>query len=112
MQRSPGYGTASPVRPALKNAIHCWMDSCREYDVVERHHIAIDAPADVVMAAAREMDVVGALRLRRPFSKGENWSCASDRSRPVCGEVSSRRRCQWDGVCWPSARDAKLSSER
>ena len=41
------------------------------YDVVERHHIAISAPADVVMAAARDMDMAGSPVVRAIFRARE-----------------------------------------
>lgn len=41
------------------------------YDVVERHHIAIRAPADVVMAAARDMDMAGSPVARAIFKTRE-----------------------------------------
>src|SRR5688572_23314167 len=37
------------------------------YDVVERHHVAIRAPAEVVLAAARGMDMAGSPVARAIF---------------------------------------------
>ena len=41
------------------------------YDVVERHHIAVRAPAAVVMAAARDMDMAGSPVARAIFRARE-----------------------------------------
>jgi hypothetical protein len=41
------------------------------YEVVERHHIAVAAPADVTLAAAREMNLMDA-PIVRAISRAEN----------------------------------------
>jgi hypothetical protein len=41
------------------------------YEAVERHHVEIAAPADLVMAAAREMDVAGSPVARAIFKARE-----------------------------------------
>ena len=41
------------------------------YEVVERHHIAVDAPADVTLAAAAEMDVSQSAIVRAIFRARE-----------------------------------------
>jgi hypothetical protein len=54
-----------------------------QYDVVERHHTAIDAPAAVVMAAATEMDIAGSPIAKAIFKAREIVMRAGPRKRRI-----------------------------
>jgi hypothetical protein len=51
------------------------------YDVVERHHIAVDAPPGVTSAAAREVDLMQS-RLARAIFKGRELAMGAPRIAP------------------------------
>jgi hypothetical protein len=62
-----------------------------EYDVCERHQIAVDAPADVTLAAAREIDLNDSVIVRAIF-KGRELIMRSK------AEVSPRPRGMFEGM--------------
>jgi hypothetical protein len=56
------YGHASPPRPDEQDPL---LDQfMTTYEIAERHHVRVDAPADVTLAAASEMDLQGSYVVR------------------------------------------------
>ena len=50
------------------------------YDVVERHHMDVDAPADVTFAASMDMDLEDSPIIRAIFKGRESLLGADDRA--------------------------------
>lgn len=63
-----GHPTASPDSDAHDDLLDRFLP---RYDVVERHHIAVDAPADATLAAARNVDLLGSWTARAIFRARE-----------------------------------------
>jgi hypothetical protein len=85
------YGRVSPpAREEQDPLLDTFMPA---YDVVERHHVRIDAPAAVTLAAAREMDLQSSGLARAIFRMREVILSAApdDRRRPsgLLAEVQS-----------------------
>jgi len=63
------YGRAVPPRAEESDPL---LDAFMpNYEVVERHHIHVAAPADVTLAAARELDLLSTLIVRAVFKGRE-----------------------------------------
>lgn len=76
------YGDAAPPRPEEQDPL---LDRFMPvYDVVERHHVRIAAPADITLAAASEVDLQGAPVVRALIKAREVILGATpdDRARP------------------------------
>lgn len=76
------YGDTAPPRPEEQDPL---LDRFMPvYDVVERHHVRIAAPADITLAAAREVDLQGAPVVRALIKAREVILGATpdDRARP------------------------------
>jgi hypothetical protein len=66
------------------------------YDVVERHHLHIDAPADVTYAASTELDLQGSATIRAIFKARElAFGLADDRKGPGGGLVALTSALGW-----------------
>jgi len=66
------------------------------YDVVERHHIRVNAPADVTIAAARTMDIMGSPLARAIFRTREFVLRAKPAARlPPRGVLDTTRSIGW-----------------
>jgi hypothetical protein len=88
------YGDAARPRPEEQDAL---LDRFMPaYDVVERHHIRIAAPAPVTLAAAREMDLLGSGLVRTIIKARETILGATrdDRARPR-GLVAEMQSLGW-----------------
>ena len=67
-----------------------------DYDVVERHHIAVDAPASITLEAARSLDVSGAPVVRAVFKARELIMGSTDgASQPSNGLVDDMQALGW-----------------
>ncbi len=78
------------------------------YDVGDRHRMRIDAPAEVALSAATEMDLESCAVVRAIF-KGREWILRGkpdERIRPR-GFVQEMKFL--GGECWPNYRDARSS---
>ena len=76
------YGDAARPRPEEEDAL---LDRFMpEYEVVERHHIHVGAPAEVTLASAREVDLQGSGVIRSIIKARETILGATpdDRQRP------------------------------
>ena len=76
------YGDTAPPRPEEQDPL---LDRFMPvYDVVERHHVRIAAPADITLAAASEVDLQGAPVVRALIKAREVILGATpdDRARP------------------------------
>lgn len=67
----------------------------RNYDVVERHHIAVAAPAFVTLESARRLELVDACVSRALFKAREVILRADAVPQPTGGLVSSMRQIGW-----------------
>jgi hypothetical protein len=66
------------------------------YDVVERQHIRVNAPADVTIAAARTMDIMGSPLARAIFRTRELVLRAKPVARlPPCGVLDTTQSIGW-----------------
>ena len=65
------------------------------YEVVERHHVEIAAPADVVMASAREMDVSQSPMARMIFKARQLAMGAEARPRASRGLIDETMALGW-----------------
>ena len=66
------------------------------YDVVERHHIAVDAPADVTFAAALRLNLYDSLAIRAIFKAREMLLGAEpDSARESRGVVEMTKALGW-----------------
>jgi hypothetical protein len=65
------------------------------YDVVERHHIAVDAPAAVTLACARTLDATGAWLSRAIFKARELALGAESVPPPAGGLVAVMQHIGW-----------------
>lgn len=65
------------------------------HDVVERHHIAVDAPASVTLESARSLDLAGACVTRALFKAREVILRAHAMPQPTGGLVSAMRQIGW-----------------
>jgi hypothetical protein len=66
------------------------------YEVVERHHVEIAAPADVVMAAARQMDVAGSPISRAIFKARQlAMGAGAERARAARGVIDETMALGW-----------------
>ena len=66
-----------------------------DFDVVERHHIGIDAPADVVLAAAKEQDLNGSSVIRAIFKARALVMGATGAEMPGRGLLSQVQAMGW-----------------
>jgi hypothetical protein len=84
------------------------------FDVAERHHVDVAAPASLTVAVARDIDLFASSVVRTIF-KGRELifrAASENRQRPhgLIAEVQSR--CSpWDGWSWRRSRDRRLSWE-
>ncbi len=63
------YGRTEPAGPEERDS---WLDRfIPEYDVAERHHTRVAAPADAVLAAAAEIDLQESALIRAVFRARE-----------------------------------------
>ena len=86
------------VRPATRPEEHdAWLDRFMPaYDVVERHRIRIDAPADITFEAATKMDLQRSPMIRAIF-KGREWIM---RSHPASQPKPASFIDQMRGIGW------------
>jgi hypothetical protein len=77
------YGHASKARDpeALDPLLDGFMPL---YDIVERHHVRVEAPADVTLAAARELDLLDS-PLARAIFRGRELMFGADPAPPPAG---------------------------
>jgi hypothetical protein len=89
-----GYGRPSPPDPGERDEL---LDQFMpDYDVVERHRITVDAPAAVVLTAAKEQDLMASPFVRAIFKAREVVLGASSRDRlPRCGLLATVRGLGW-----------------
>ena len=95
------YGDVRPAaRPEEQDAL---LDQFMpKYEVAERHHIQVDAPADITFDAAARMDLQQS-SIVRASSRHANRSCAvTQRGRWNGPRLSSRCRTS-AGACWPKS---------
>ncbi len=81
------------------------------YEVVERHHVRVAAPAEITLTAATEMDIQQSSIIRAIF-KGREWIMRSRAARDQVPRARSFRRC-WPlvGACCPKSTVARSSWE-
>lgn len=70
------------------------------YDVVERHHVRIAAPAKITLEAATEMDLQQSAIVRGIF-KAREWIMRGHPARDPKRAPSFPRCVPSAGVCWP-----------
>jgi hypothetical protein len=80
------------------------------YDVVERHHIAIDAPAAVTVACARNLDSSGACLSRVIFKARELAFGAEAVELPAGGMVAVMQRIGWGILAEEPGREIVLGA--
>jgi hypothetical protein len=66
-----------------------------EYDVAERHHIRVHAPADVVLSAASQLDLRGSPLVRAIFSTRAWILGAGPDARPAQGLLADVQSLGW-----------------
>jgi hypothetical protein len=67
-----------------------------DYEIVERHHVRVNAPADVTLAAAREFDLFGQPLIRAIFRMREvAMGARPDAAPPRLGLVSEALAMGW-----------------
>jgi hypothetical protein len=87
------YGHPSP--PAPGDADELLDRFMPAYDVVERHHLHVDAPADVTYEAATELDLQESAIIRAIFKARELALGAVDQKPPACGLVALTTALGW-----------------
>lgn len=65
------------------------------YDIVERHHIAVSAPAAVTLECARTLDMTGTWLSRAIFKSRELMLCAEPAPPPAGGLMSQMLQIGW-----------------
>ena len=88
MPASPGCATAI-LLPAAPEDADAFLDRFMpEYDVVERHHINVAAPAEVTFAALMDMDLEDS-RVIRAIFKGRELLLGAEPTRRRTRAASS-----------------------
>ena len=81
-----------PARPSGPEGVELLDRLMPRYDIVERHHVHVDAPAAVTLAAAREIDLFGLPGVRTIFAMRE-WfmgaAAAGTRPRGLLDDVQA-----------------------
>ena len=87
------YGRpAPPVAPERDDLLDRLMP---RYDIVERHHVRVDAPAAVTLATAREMDLFGIPGVRTIFAMREWIMGAADAGTAPRGLLADVQALGW-----------------
>ena len=81
------------------------------YDVVERHSIRIDAPAEVTFAAACEMDLLQSPVIRAIF-KLRQWILGArpEAARWPCGIIASTKAMGWSNLAETPGREIVMGA--
>ena len=90
------YRYGHPLPPAPEETDRFLDTFMPEYDVVERHHTRVNAPADVAFAAAMKMDLQDSLLVRAIFKARELALGSQQTPRPVSsGLVEMTKSLGW-----------------
>jgi hypothetical protein len=82
-----------------------------DYDVVERHHIAVDAPAGITLEVARSLDVNGAPVVRAVFKARELLMGSTDPApEPSNGLVEDMRALGWGVLAEHAGREIVMGA--
>ena len=103
------YGQARPPsRDQQDSLLDRFMPA---YEVVERHHVRIAAPAGVTLAAAREMDLLGSGVVRTIIKARETILGATrdDRARPR-GLVAEMQSLGWGVLAYVPGREVVVGA--
>jgi hypothetical protein len=103
------YGRVDPGSPEERDAL---LDRfIARYDVVERHHVLIEAPADLVFAAAREQELLRAAPVRALVKVREFVLRAKpdDRERPH-GLLAEAQSLGWGVLAERPAREVVVGA--
>ena len=80
------------------------------FDVVERHHIGVDAPPEVTLAAACEQDLMQSPLVRAIFATRAHLMCASGRTPVRSGLLAQMRALGWGDLAAIDGRAVVLGA--
>ena len=102
------YGRVDAVRREPSDAL---LDQFMpRFDVVERHHIRVDAPPEITFAAACEQDLMESPLVRAIFAARAHLMCASGRAPLASGLLSQMRAIGWGDLAAVDGREVVLGA--
>jgi hypothetical protein len=100
-----------PIRPSLAEADVLLDQFMPNYEVVERHQVRIDAPADQVLASASRMDLTG-VGVVRAIVKARQLllNAHDDKETPPMGLLDYTRSIGWGDLASAPGREVVLGA--